>query len=212
MVIYFLVYSLKNIILSALFCLKLTDFGSLIAQIKDSTIIFEGDDDHCTLCEPEIRNLKNEVSLYDQKVADASKVFYETLISNLKKDITIHQLKKKLLDNVFNDFTDVLPPVTIDVLNGIDGSAANDSNFILNAMKGVYSEDLSRLKNKTFAGRKKDALTPKKKETIRKVYMKRIDLHEKDEANAVFRKSNFGKHMNNAINNINVINKHDMSK
>lgn len=182
---------------------EITNGNFSVEQLLNAPIMLVQTNDRCKDCEPELQELQNQVSLYNQKVTDATKVFHETLVLNLKKDLAIRQLKQKMVDSAFNEFKGVLTSDTIDNLNRVDGVAGSDSNFVLKAMRGMYKEDLSRLKNKTYSGRKKDALTPEKKEMLRNVYMKRIDLYEKDKENVTIRKSYFAKYVKNAIDNIN---------
>lgn len=172
-----------------------------VAQILSASV--ELSDDRCTKCETEMEQLRNQVSLLNEKVSSSSKVYLEILVSNLKKDLKIKELREKLIANPFDEFVGILPSATVFQLNKVGGEAKNDSNFILKAMRGIYGEDLSRLENKTYSGRRKEALTPEKRDMMKNLFDKRIDLHERDSENVSVRKKCFAKHVKNAIATIN---------
>lgn len=182
--------------------LETTHDNSLLTQIRNAPILF-ADADQCTECEPELQGIQNQISLCNKRIEHLGKKYYEALISNLKKDLTIRQLKKKLSVDGFNEFRNLLPSPEIDRLIDFDGASGKDSKFVLQTMRIVYSKDLPRLKKKTYSGRRKEALSPDKKDTIKNLYMKRIDLHEKNEEIATVRKSKFSKYVKNAIELIN---------
>lgn len=176
----------------------------MIAQIISAPIIFvDAEVDKCTQCETELQELQRQVDSYNGKVVRATKLFHETLVSNLKKDLTIRQLKRKLAENRSKEFTDTLS--TFDELKKIAVSE-KDSTFVMKAVRSVYSEDLSRLKNKKYSERQKkgkEVMSPDKREVITKLYMERIDLTEKDPTKADARKFKFAKYVKDAISNIN---------
>lgn len=178
---------------------------SVVSQIMDANIVFERDERPCSNsnCQTEIQQLKVNIDSAKREISIAAKKYHETLILNLKKDIKMKELKSILPENQFDEFANSLPTAIITELKCIKNVPEKDSNFILKIVKGLYRDDLNKLNNKTFGGRKKEALTPTKKELIKKMYTKRLTgtLNSKE------REANFGRHVKNAIETIKKQNK-----
>lgn len=154
-------------------------------------------------CKTEIQRLKQEIQECNEQIQSSTKLYHDTLILNLKKDLIIRELKSNAMDTRFSEFHDLFPATIIEELKSLPDAPEKDSMFVLKAVKGLYGNDLSRLKSKTYSGRRKEPLTPKKLHVLSKLYMKRIDYAEKNEANVAIRKSNFGKLVKTAIETIN---------
>lgn len=173
----------------------------MASELIEAPIIF-ADENRCVQCENELQNLQTEVVLCNEKVSQATKFYHETLVTNLKKDLNIRQLKQKIFENRFEQFHDTLSSPAINDLKTVAGLPEKDSTFVLKAMRCIYNQDLSRLKNKTCSGRAKDALSPEKKEIIEKLFKVRVESSEKDDTKAAARKSKLPIHVKNAITTI----------
>lgn len=154
-------------------------------------------------CKTEIQRLKQEIQECNEQIQSSTKLYHSILILNLKKDLIIRELKSNAMDTRFGKFHDLFPAAVIEELKTVPDAPEKDSMFVLKAVKGLYGNDLSRLKNRTYSGRKKEPLTPEKVDTLNKLYMKRIDHAEKNKANIAIRKSHFGKLVKMAIETIN---------
>lgn len=99
----------------------------------------------------------------------------------------------------FEEFGNELSREFINELKSMENTAEKDSSFVLLLMRQVYHDDLHRLKNKTFSGRKKEPLTPEKVKLIESVFKKR--LHGQQQADA--RIKNVSKYVKTAIESIN---------
>lgn len=154
-------------------------------------------------CQAEIKKLQDEIYSSNQEIACASKQYHETLVLNFKKDLMIRQLKQKLHDNRFSQFNKNFSASTIDDLKLIDDTPEKDSVFILKTIKDLYVDDLPRLKNKTYSGKTKEALSPEKVDVIRKIFIERLDAAEKNNQNNIKRKFKFPTYVKAAIESIN---------
>lgn len=134
--------------------------------------------------------------------------YQAALIENLKKDLILHKLLNQEAENEFVEFTGQFPAKTLMELCSLDKAEKNDSSFILTAVRGLYSNDLTQLKNKTYSGysktNTKECISPEKIKCLRDIFEKRLELIELSD---IFvddaRKNKFPKHVKNAIVTIN---------
>lgn len=156
-------------------------------------------------CTDEIKKIEEEIQAHTIQHERLNKEYYENLIAHLKKDVAIRQLKQKKNKhkNQFNDFRGVFSPSAIKELESMIGTSAKVSTFVLKALTNLYHDELPRLKQKTYSGRSKEALTPEKSEILKKLLTKRIDLEEENVEIGKQRKLRFGKHVKTGIENIN---------
>lgn len=108
-------------------------------------------------------------------------------------------MKEQLTKYTFNEFRGTLKDETIDTLKALDDSQKKDSTFVLTAIKDLYSNDLLRLKNKTYSGRKKEPITPEKLKVLRDLFTVRMNSIPNNRE----RQTNFGRCIKAAIENIN---------
>lgn len=150
-------------------------------------------------CHNDIENLQSQIVELERKIMQAKDAYHEALTKNLKKDIVIEKLEDQSKNLRFSTFHENLSVETIDELRSIPNSENKDSAFISKAMKDLYREDLSKLKRKTYSGRKKEAMTPEKVKILQELFKERIE----SDPNKVERQNKFGKCIKNAIENIN---------
>lgn len=176
-----------------------------VTETTEGILYVEVEDPICSnsVCKNDFESLNEELRACRHQIECARLKYHESLVLNLKKDITIRELKQKGRKTRFNGFNNDLSVDAIAVLNSIDNIPGKDLTFILQFMKFVYKDGLSRLKNKTYSGRTKEALTPSKVELMKKVYTKRMT----DQENATQRMADFGKHNKMSIASINKTNK-----
>lgn len=162
-------------------------------------------DDVCSVpeCMKEVQKLSEELEGYRRKISDKNKKYFELTSLNLKKDVIIRQLEIEKKSSIFNEFGEVLSETAINDLISIENVAKKDSYFILNVMRDVYRNDIERLQNKTYSGRKKEPLTPQKVKLIENIFKKRLNNQE----NCNERFGNLRKHIKTAIETINIKNK-----
>lgn len=131
------------------------------------------------------------------------------LVENLKKDFILYNLTNQHIDNRFEEFSVMFSIDTIKLLRKFRPKSESDSSFILAAVRGLYRDNLARLKNKSYSGISKNnvkqPLTPEKVTCLRSIYEKRmeyiegeINMHDKAE-----RKKKFAKHVKTALESIN---------
>lgn len=139
--------------------------------------------------------------------------YQHALIENLKKDIILHDLTNQRNRTKFENFNGVFPNETISSLRSLDSKKECDSSFVLTAVRGLYRENLERLKNKSYSGisknKTKEALTPEKLKCLRSVYEERLNYIENDvdTSEIMERKGKFAKHVKTALETINSNNK-----
>lgn len=156
-------------------------------------------------CRDEIVKLEKEIETKNIEHDRLNKEYHEKLIANLKKDVVIRKLKQEInkCKNQFNDFRGVLSPSSMEVIESMISTSTKDSTFVLKAMKCLYHDDLPRLKQRTYSGRSKTAVTPEKAEILKKLLIKKIDIEEKNAEKSKHRISLFAKHVKSGIENIN---------
>lgn len=150
-------------------------------------------------CCTEIQCLKFDISKVEKQISAAKDKYHKSLVLNLKKDIMIDELEKQLASATKLEFEEFFSQGMITTLRSINGIKKKDSNFILTAVKDMYRDDVHRLKGKTFSGRTKEKMTPKKVVVLKALFKERLkNLPDSDE-----RMKNFGKCVKAAIENIN---------
>lgn len=155
-------------------------------------------------CETEKKLLQKEYEAIRAEIRKSQIKYHELLILNVKKDLEIRDLKLAPKDKRFSEFSTVWPANIIDELRKIDGAQNEDSNFISKVMRGFYHEELYKLKERTYSGRSKQALTPEKVKYAKHIFSKRLQLlGEYDDHGQ--RYENFSKHVKTSIENINKI-------
>lgn len=164
--------------------------------------VFNGDNE-CSndRCHIKIEELKKKIDLCEKRILEAKDEYHKSLVANLKKDIILEDLKKKLnqLEQSYMGFKGTFSEGALSVLASFDTEIKKDTKFILTAVKDLYRNDLHRLKNKTYSGRNKEKMTPKKMESLKSIFNERI----KNQEDSDIRMKNFGKYVKIAIENIN---------
>lgn len=130
------------------------------------------------------------------------------MIENLKKDLILHKLLNQEIKNEFDEFNDRFPVKTLNELRTLGKAEKCDSSFVLNALRGLYINNLAELKDKTYSGssktNSKEPITPEKMKCLKEIFEKRLEYIEladiivDDE-----RKKKFPKLVKNAIETIN---------
>lgn len=164
-------------------------------------------DNECTneRCISEIQSLLKEISDLEQEITAAKDIYHESLVANLKKDFMIENLEKTLKKSKYDSFRGDFGDEIITTLTLMEESQDKDNLFIRTALMHLYQDDLSKLKDKTYSGRTKQAITPKKKEVLQKLFTTRMEFEE-DQQKRLDRSKGFGKIMKNAIEYINKMN------
>lgn len=170
----------------------------------NANLVFDDDEARkCTngKCDTEIQSLSKQISDLEKEVIKAKELYHESLCSNLKKDLMIEQLEAELELLKYGSFRNDFSEEVITALKLIEDSEQKDTAFIQTAMKYLYRDNLEQLKGKTYSGRTKEAVSPKKVEILTKLFNERIrHLNDQDKAN---RKRYLGRAIKNAIENIN---------
>lgn len=113
-----------------------------------------------------------------------------------------HQKSKTKIQ--FEDFGDIFTSEQLTELRSTNQQTAGDSTFVLSSIRFLYSDDLSKLANKTVFGIKKrgnkEPLTPQKVDRLRSLYRERLEYIKPE--NALFREEKFNRHVNHAIFNV----------
>lgn len=172
----------------------------MLQTITEFILCDVGDDSECAnyVCHAEIQEFQREISEYKQKVEESKNQYHEALVLNLKKDMKLEQLQKTLQKSQYDEFRGIISDDAIIKLNSIDYSVKKDSIFILTAVKDLYRNDLARLKQITFSGRRnKNPMTPEKKKVLSDLLKKRMANNPDDS-----RINNLGKYVKTSIESI----------
>lgn len=174
-----------------------------VSHIIDAEIIFadviENNECDNEKCHAEINRIKSEISNVEKKISEEKDKYNGALILNLKKDITIEKLSQQLEKMTYNEFQNDFSVEAIANFKSIDQSQAKDTTFILTALKDLYAEDLTKLKERTYSGRRKKPVTPMKIKVLEKLFAKRIQ----NDPDKEIRGKSLGKCIKNAIETIN---------
>lgn len=156
------------------------------------------------MCQEQIRELKAQISLSEAKRKELKAKYFDLLTENLKKDVQIADIEKKIRPNIFHGFENQFSTDSIERLHLIGFAQKEDSAFVLAVMRGLYGGRLDVLSNKTVCGHSKDEtkqpITPAKISIIRNLFHKRL---ERDSINSAERKKKINRHIKSAIENIN---------
>lgn len=165
-----------------------------------------GEDNECTneKCITEIQSLLKEISDLEAELIEAKNMYHELLVLNMKKDLMIDDLEIELkkLQSRYDTFSADFSAEIVATLTSIDDSEEKDTFFMRTALAHLYRDDLSKLKGKTYSGRTKEAISPDKKETLRKLFNKRTECVQNQQKRSA-RNKNIGKIIKNAIEIIN---------
>lgn len=172
----------------------------LAAEIEYVDVEIETENAVCLDCDCQngIKKLHDELEACKREVLNKSKHYHETLVENLKKDVTIRMLEKQKKNHIFNEFSNTLSEQTIKEMKSIENVPGKDLAFVEKIMADLYKNDLGRLKTKTISGRTKEPLSPDKVGIIKKVLEKRIH----DRPDSIERMKDLGSLVKNAITNI----------
>lgn len=140
------------------------DGNKMVDDIMTAEVVFV---DVCESkkCQTEYEELETEYNSCKNEIARIQKLYHETLISNLKKDLKIRELESKLKiqnETKFDEFSESLSPEAIRELQMIENVPGKDSNFMLHVMSSLYKDDFVRLKNKTFGEKRRNYRQKKK--------------------------------------------------
>lgn len=161
----------------------------------------------------------DEMDKIEAEIAKCMTTYYETkqkyqaaLIDNLKKDLILHKLLNQQTGYNFHAFSGGFPTETLDKLSTYGTAEQYDSTFVLTAVRGMYSHNLSALKNKSYSGlsktNSKESISPEKMKCLKNIFDKRLEyIESEDFIVSDERKKKFPKHVKNAIESINKVKK-----
>lgn len=108
---------------------------------------------------------------------------------------------------LFEKFNGMLAENQLSALRSIDKSTKGDSNFVLNCVRYVYSDDLSKLAHKSVSGQSKsepkEPITPQKLSDMKTMYIESINDLKIEEVDKQQRGKKFNSYVHRAIVNIN---------
>lgn len=138
-----------------------------------------------SICHKEIEDIGSQIRNLENKISKAQEAYHQELVMNLKKDVHIQKLEKKMEELRFNSFRNDLSDAAISELRTIDASERKDTAFIAVALKDLYRDDLTKLKEKTYSGRRKEPITPTKVNILQNLFRERLanDSSNKDRIN-----------------------------
>lgn len=155
-------------------------------------------------CQEEFAELEHQLDEINVKLKEKKDVYQKALVENLKKDLQIGELEKKIESSLYSEFKPYFSEYNLNRLRHTDISSKFDSKFISIAMDGLYSGNPDILSKKTVSGRsnnnKKEAVSPEKKEILENLFSKRLDKVPAKECNE--RSRNLNKLIKNKIDNV----------
>lgn len=155
------------------------------------------------MCQKQIRQLKAQISLSEAERKELKAKYFDLLTENLKKDVEIAEMEKKIRPNIFHEFENKFSTDSMKRLRLIGFAQKEDSAFVLAVMRGLYEGRLAVLSNKTVSGHSKNKtkgpITPAKMSIISNMFNERVESAN----NSVERKMKIKKHIKSAIGNIN---------
>lgn len=161
-------------------------------------------------CVAEIDQIEAEIAKCMISYNEAKHEYQAALIENLRKDLILHKLLNQEKEDNFDEFSDRLSANTLVELRSLSKAEKCDSTFILTAMRGLYNQNLSALKNKTYSGASKnntkESISPENIKCLNDIFQKRLD-NIADLGINNERKKKFPKYVKNAIESINKANK-----
>lgn len=147
-----------------------------INDILNAPIVFEDD---CTSCASEIKNADDEIALIEAECKELRRKYHDMLVENIKKDVEIEDLEVKVREqSSYAEFTNHFSDESMKTLRSFEIAEANDSKFVLAAVRGLYVDRLEVLKERNLSGRsktqKKYPVTPEKKKILQDLFTERI--------------------------------------
>lgn len=172
---------------------------NILSKITESAYVEVVRDDECSndVCHDEILQINQRIRDCKQKIEKSKQKYHEALVLNLKKDLSIEQLKKQL--TLYDEFRGIFSDTAVEELRKMNDSQKKDSLFIYTALKDLYRNDLTRLKHITYSGRTKEPMTPEKKKHLKDIFTERL----KNSIDSTDRLAYLGKHVKTAIENTN---------
>lgn len=139
--------------------------------------------ENCENCVDEIDEIEKEIAKCITQQNITKQKYNEALIENLKYDLILYKLQNQEQQIQFEEFKDLFSVKTLDKLRNLSGAEVNDSGFILAAVRDLYKDNLSVLKNKNYTGScGKEAVSPEKKKILKDIFDKRLEyLNNEDE-------------------------------
>lgn len=170
-------------------------------SLRIRSFIMEGT--HC--CQEKITELQQQLKDITIKVTAEKEKYHQDLVENLKKDLKITDLEKKIELQIYHQFAPYFSTHTLKLLRQTNELVTFDSKFISIAIKDLYSDNLGILSKKTLSGRAtkcdKEPISPMKKKILENLFAERIHKLEPKEHKERF--SNLNKLIRNAIDNVN---------
>lgn len=130
------------------------------------------------------------------------------MVENLKKDVELADMEKKIRPNMFLEFRNELSSDTMERLHIIGLEEKNDSSFVLASVRGLYHDRIDDLAKKTVTGRSKskgtkEAISPSKMSIIKNMFERRLEMSGCALNTQNERKAKINLHVKKAIENIN---------
>lgn len=156
------------------------------------------------MCKNEIQKLKDKIALCEAERKKMKAKYFDLLTENLKKDVEITEMEKKIHPSIFDGFENEFSTDSMEQIRLIELVQEEDSAFVLAAMRGLYDGKLDVLSKKTVTGRSKiggkEPISPEKLSIIKTLFNKRVEINS---INSIERKKKINKHVKTAIENIN---------
>lgn len=160
------------------------------------------------LCQKKIKQLKAEILSCEAQRRELKAKHFELLAENMKKDVQIEELEKKMGPKVFHEFEKEFTAPSIEKLRSIGPDEKEDSVFIHAVVRGLYEHNIDDLVKKSVTGRSKDntkePISPSKMLIMSKMFKERIETHASVTENDK-RIKKLNKFIKIAIDNINKI-------
>lgn len=164
------------------------DKNSIIREILDANIVYDSDENACgvSTCKTDIDAMENEVTLLEVEVKEMRLKYHAMLIENLKKDFEIKELKAQLKEQTkYVKFEKNFSSNAMETMRSYGDEKAQDSKFILTAVRDLYDGRLEDLQTKNLSGRSKGAtkqpVTPEKMKILKEIFEERITYSKSDE-------------------------------
>lgn len=174
-----------------------------INDILNAPIVFEDD---CTSCASEIKKEDDEIALIEAECKELRRKYHDMLVENIKKDVEIDELEVKIREkSSYAEFTNKFSDESMKTLRSFETAEANDSKYVLAAVRGLYEDRLEVLKERNLSGRsknrKKYPVTPVKLKILQDIFTERI----KNTTGFAERRQNLNALIKSAIETINKI-------
>lgn len=160
--------------------------------IKNSTFIKIIVDKHNKLCQDEIQRIKDEISSCEAERRELKAIYFDLLNENMKKDVQIEEMEKKIRPKIYNEFAVKFPIESMEKLRSIGLEQEQDSLFMHAVVRGLYEGNINVLSSKTTTGRSKDKtkepISPKK-DIMTKIFNERIETTANAEERQIRKKN-----------------------